>query len=475
MRLHDIAFYTAIFFLIGVAAASSFLDRSYAVLIVISITVLIGVLSYVWRGLTLVIISASVGLGGMYMLLYHTSRTATDLPIGNPTTISGVVRRAAPTPAGFKIDVNNIRITLPRYPEYRYGDRISATGILEKPEDKIRLRWLKDGITATMLRPKAQFMESGQGNPFIAFLYDFKQRILNIFRAVLPRQEALFLSGITVGETSEFPREFREELSRSGTSHLVALSGYNISIIADNLALALLMIFSRRITFVVTILAILFFVLMTGAEASVVRAAFMGGLILFAGEVGRVYSFRNAIAIAAFLMVLFNPYVLLFDLGFQLSFLALLGIVYLRPLVERVCRLEGPAGFLSWRRNLSSTIAAQLAVLPLLLHTFGNVSWVGIAANVLILGFMPAAMALGAAVAGAGLLSLPLASVVGLLIHPLLFYMLATIYFFGNLAPLSAPGFPFAAMIIYYGLLAWLVVWFFSRERAKRLAHETEN
>ncbi len=470
MRLHDIAFYAAIFFLIGVFLASSFLDSARAVYAVAGATVLAPVLFYFWRGAILATLSVAVGLGGFYMLLYDFTATKDIMPFGVVTTISGIVNRAAPTSAGFRVDVGSARLTLPRYPEYKYGDKISATGVLAEPPAEMRLRLLKDGITGTMLRPEISLIESGLGNPIAAYLYGIKERVEEIFRLVLPRQEALFLSGIVLGETSEFSREFRDELSRSGTSHLVALSGYNISIIADNLAWLLLFLFSRRATFILTIFAILLFVVMTGAEASVVRAALMGGLILLSGEVGRVYSFRNAIALTAFFMVMFNPYVLLFDLGFQLSFMALLGIVYLRPLVARFGRLEGPPGFLNWRINLSSTIAAQIAVLPILLHTFGNVSLVGVLANVLILGLMPGAMAVGALMAGVGLLSAPLASAPGLLMHPLLAYMLYVIHVFGSLAPATLAGFPFGLMLVYYEALALAIIWFVKHERAKRFS-----
>ena len=108
-------------------------------------------------------------------------------------------------------------------------------------------------------------------------------------------------------------------MSQSGTTHLVALSGYNITVIAIAVSTLLSYFLRRRIVFWLSILTIIAFVLMTGAEASVVRAAIMGGIILLAKQIGRIHSMRNAIVFAALLMVLFNPKILRFDIGFQLS------------------------------------------------------------------------------------------------------------------------------------------------------------
>ena len=134
---------------------------------------------------------------------------------------------------------------------------------------------------------------------------------------------------------------------------------------------------------------------MTGAEASVVRAAIMGLLLLLADKIGRVYDFKNAVTAAAVGMVLWNPKILAFDIGFQLSFAALLGIVYFRPYLVKWLKMKEVSGFLNWRDHFLNTTSAQIAVLPLLIYHFSFFSPFGILANVLILEFIPITMTLG--------------------------------------------------------------------------------
>ena len=134
-------------------------------------------------------------------------------------------------------------------------------------------------------------------------------------------------------------------MAKSGTTHLVALSGQNITIIVIAISSFFGFFARRKSVFWLTLLIIIFFVLMTGAEASVVRAAVMGGIILLAKQIGRVHSIRNAIAAAAFIMILYNPKIFRFDVGFQLSFMALLGIVYLSPAIRKFLKMKEEDGF----------------------------------------------------------------------------------------------------------------------------------
>ncbi|MDP3724927.1 MAG: ComEC/Rec2 family competence protein, partial [Nanoarchaeota archaeon] len=143
-----------------------------------------------------------------------------------------------------------------------------------------------------------------------------------------------------------------------------------------------------------TILVVIAFVLMTGAEASVVRAAIMGCVAAIAPFVGRIYAPRNSIILAALVMALWNPNILLRDLGFQLSFLALLGIIYLAPALTRFFRVK-EKGFLNWKENLITTLSAQLMVTPLLIAVFGSVSATSLLSNLLILELIPFTMFLG--------------------------------------------------------------------------------
>ena len=172
-------------------------------------------------------------------------------------------------------------------------------------------------------------------------------------------------------------------MSKSGTTHLVALSGYNITILVKIIAGTLAFILSRRKALLGTILAIIAFVIMAGAEASVIRAAIMGSIAAIAPFVGRLYAPRNAIAAAALGMALWNPNILAYDVGFQLSFLALIGIIYMKPALETLFKIQNK-GFLNWKENLATTASAQIMVTPLLIGTFGSISATSLISNLLI-------------------------------------------------------------------------------------------
>jgi competence protein ComEC len=246
---------------------------------------------------------------------------------------------------------------------------------------------------------------------------------------------------------------------------LVALSGYNVTIIVQ--AVTFLFAFllfglarSRLLVFILSTFAILGFVIMTGAEASVVRAAIMAGIVLLANQVNRVYSFRNAVTFAALFMVLVNPKVLVFDIGFQLSFAALLGIVYLKPAIAKFFKAKPTPGFLSWREHLLTTISAQMAVLPILLGSFGFFSPIAFITNVLILTAVPMTMALGFLTAGLNLISYYFAQVSGWLVNVFLSYEIGIINIFSeikfgikmeNLSPVLA--------VIYSSALVGFVLW----------------
>ncbi len=309
---------------------------------------------------------------------------------------TGVIREAEQRLNSQKLVVGDIQITTSRYPQFHYGDEIRISGAVRLPMEDFSSYYKKEGIGLVMSFPEIELLATGKGNPVKSFLFNFRDSIKDGFKKVLPFDQAAFLSGLTLGDTSEFSDEFEEKLRLTGTSHLVALSGYNISIIVKTITVALgSWWLARRFRFLISVLVILGFVMMTGAEASVVRAAIMAALVLMADQVRRPYHFRNAMATAALAMAVFNPNLLAFDAGFQLSFAALLGIVYLAPHLKRWLKLKDAPGILNWREHFLNTSAAQLAVLPILLINFGYFSPIGILTNVLILGVIPLTMALG--------------------------------------------------------------------------------
>ncbi len=441
MRVHDIAFYFISFFLIGIFVAS--FKISFAIILLLTLLITTVILVFNLRSSALALLSLFIILGAFYYNWYDTEQTQNiNIPFNEKTTFSGIVVDYPERGGQQKLVINlkspydgKILAKLRPYPSFNYGDIIQFEGTVKKPEPQSYANYLaKDEIFGVINFPKAEFIAANQASRFKSYLFKFKEKIVATFQKTLAPEKAALISGITIGERADFSKNLKDAMANSGTTHIVALSGYNITIIATAMMAFWGYFCRRKLSFLLTILIIVAFVLMTGAEASVVRAAIMGGIILLARQISRVHSMRNVIAVAAFLMVLNNPKVLMFDVGFQLSFAALIGIVYLAPIIQKNLKFKEESGFLAWRENLLTTMSAQTAVLPLIMFYFGNFSVFALAANVLILTAIPVTMFLGFAMAAIGFISLPLTIILGWFTNLLLSYELAIIYFFSKIS-----------------------------------------
>lgn len=395
---------------------------------------------------------------------YHLSaafgRAALRLPAGEDAYFRGVVvaePRVTDTSARVRIRLTepyrgNVELILPPFPRIRYGDELMVKGAV---------RNLGDGETVSYY-PHIDITASHKASRLREALISFKQSFSSHFKEFLPSENAALIAGLTFGIRADFSKGFTEAMRNSGTTHLVALSGYNIGILSIAVAKLLTGWIRRRAVFIVTGAVIGLFILMVGGEPSVVRAGIMGFLTLLAREVGSEYSFRNSVAIVAALMTLAEPSLPAHDLGFQLSFVSLLGIAYLEPILSDVFRFTGKGpGFLSWRENLSTTLGAQLAVAPLLAYHFGGLSLTSLAANVLILVFVPATMAFGFLLAGFASLSSFLGFAVAPVARMLTGYEISVIRFFGRFAMFSLGALEnvIAVLVIYATLISVIVVW----------------
>lgn len=382
------------------------------------------------------------------------------------------------------------------FPVYAYGDRLRIEGRLERPENfssdfDYAAYLARDDIFFLMRFPEVELLGRGGGSAFYRFLFGLKERFAGHLERALPEPQAAFLSGLILGERQDFPETLTDQLRRSGTSHLVALSGYNITIVGDALLTGLMFVFVPfRWAFWLAVSGIVGFVALTGASASVVRAAIMGGLVLVARREGRLYRMRNALAVAACAMLVANPKVLRFDVGFQLSFLATLGIVYGAPMVEhwyermkiRIFLPLRDIGLLRpafnrtpvrhrslLRDTLIATLSAQLAVLPLLVYYFGSLSLVSPLANLAVIPAIPLTMLFGFVAGVLGFLSEAAARIAAVPVWALLTYELSAVGFFGRLpfSALDVPAAGYAFLVGGYALVGY-ALWRFHRHRADR-------
>ncbi|MBI2055463.1 MAG: ComEC family competence protein [Candidatus Sungbacteria bacterium] len=388
-----------------------------------------------------------------------------------------------------------VSVTARQHPEYRYGDALKIGGKIARPENFSRdfdyaAYLAKDGVFYVMSFPEVEFLEGGKGSRLYQLLFGIKGAFAAALNRHLPEPHASFMSGLILGERKSFPPALTEKLQLTGTTHLVALSGYNITIVADALLKTLTFFFIPWVSaFYVALAGIALFTLLTGAQASVVRAAVMGILVLIARREGRQYRMRNALVLAGALMLLHNPMLLRLDTGFQLSFLATLGLIYIAPLLAgsydkiklRLIPLLRRARLIRERREfrrslrkksflgdiLFSTLAAQLAVLPLIVYRFGKLSLVSPLANLALLPFIPATMFFGFITGGLGLISDWLARISGAVAWALLHYELRAIDLFSQFrfASVEPPKFGWLALAAAYSII---VFWFVSRSKNGR-------
>jgi competence protein ComEC len=206
-----------------------------------------------------------------------------------------------------------------------------------------------------------------------------------------------------LGDKSQLSNDIKNKLNITGVRHITALSGLHITILsAFLLNLFLFLGFWRRTAIYFSIFVMIVFIIMTGLQPSAIRAGIMGGLFLIAQILGRSSPSSNSIFLTAFVMLIFNPFLLRYDVGFQLSFLAMMGIIYFMPFLQKKISFI-PEPYISVKDTIAMTLSAYIFTLPILAYNFGYVSLISLLANVLIVPFLYPIMVLGL---GAILLSL---------------------------------------------------------------------
>lgn len=290
------------------------------------------------------------------------------------------------------------------YPEYSYGDELEIECSLQEPTNFVDSNFnykkylAKQGVWSICNNPSIKLLEKNNGNVFIKIMLQLKNKVKSKMASLWPEPDNSLMAGLLYGSRSGLPSELVDNFSRTGISHIMAVSGYNVSILAVALNVLLIYIgFFRRQSFWFLIFLILAFVFFTGATASVVRAGVMAIIILAAQYIGRLSAVGRVLIYAAVIMLLLNPYLLVWDAGFQLSFLSTLGLVYLSPILESAVLKK--VKNLSWLTPLVEvlviTLSAIIATLPLILFQFGRLALVAPLVNILILWIVPWLMLFG--------------------------------------------------------------------------------
>ena len=282
-----------------------------------------------------------------------------------------------------------VLVTANKYPENQYGDKVEIKGRLETPPVfagfNYRNYLKKDGIYSVMFFPEIKLLAGGFGNPVISRLFSFKNKIQETSRQFISPPQIGILEALVFGEEQNISQEWKDKLNSTGLRHITAVSGMNITIIIFIIFNFLLGLgFWRQQAIFLSIALIIIYILMIGAPASALRAAVMGILLILAQFFGRVSQAQRAIAMAAALMLFLNPLLLKLDIGFQLSFLAVLGLIYFQPfLFDFLNNIPNPK-FFPLRTTLSATLSAQIFTLPILVYNFGQIPIFSFLPNILV-------------------------------------------------------------------------------------------
>jgi competence protein ComEC len=356
--------------------------------------------------------------------------------------------------------------------DYQYGDVLQLTGYLKTPPENQDFSYrdylARQGIHSTLQPLTVTPLDLHQGNPFSRAIFSFKDHLLALTHQIFLEPEASLLSGILLGVDTGIAPALQQAFQNTGTSHIIAISGFNIAILAALFASLFGRLLGPRRGAVAAVIAIAFYTLLVGAEASVVRAAIMGGSTIFARQINRRQDGLNTLGLVAGIMCLFNPF-LPWDVGFQLTFAATLGLVlYALPMQEFA------VGWLSRHMPQPSaqklatplaeyflfTLAAQVTVLPIMAYHFGRISLVALLANPFILPAQPALMVASGLALLLAILYLPLGQLIAWLAWPFSTYTIRLVEFFNTLphAVLPLAGFSLLFVVVYYTILFTLTL-----------------
>lgn len=348
------------------------------------------------------------------------------------------------------------------FPSYQYADKLKVSGQLLSPADfegfSYRDYLAKDNVYSVMYRPYISLLDKERGNfagvDFFAAIYWLKSLIKGRIETYLNEPAAGIALGLLIGARSSIPQEILDDFQMTGLTHILAISGYNITLIINVFAL-LMGGAGRRPRFWVTCAMIAVFAVLTGLSASVVRASVMGVLAILAGYVGRKGAGLQMLMFSGFLMVVVNPLILLRDISFQLSFLSTMGLLVLLPLIENLFKKLPPL----ISESLAVTLAATVFTTPIVLLNFERFSLISPFANVIFLPLIPMIMFMSFLAFCGSLIFAPLAYFFASVSWFLIEILLNGVRFVAEIpfAMLEIGGFTAPFFFAYYGLLFALI------------------
>lgn len=365
----------------------------------------------------------------------------------------------------FKYKNSKILISTDLYQKINYGDKVTLVGEIIQPENFLtengrtfdyKNYLAKEKIFFVMRYPKVVSQSSGD-NSFYKIIYKIKNNFILGIKKTIPFPESALASGIVVAGKVALPGDILDQFVKTGTSQVVVLSGYNITLVASALASGLVFL-PRTLALILAGAGISIFSIMAGAGASVVRACIMALIAICAKILRRDYDASRALIISAMVMLVWNPMLLLYDPSFELSFIATFGLIVFSPIVKKYL-IKIPEKF-NLREITAQTIATQIFVTPFLLYLTGTLSLVSLPANIILIFLTPISMFLSFCTGLIAIFSIWFAIPIGFLATASLTLMLKAVQIFSALpySSTTLPAFPFWLCVICYLILARFIL-----------------
>lgn len=359
-------------------------------------------------------------------------------------------------------------VTMPRWQQWQYGDRLLFIGKpvtpAEFPDFSYKEYLARQGIHTVIYYPiDVQKVGEAPGSGFRRWLVSVRESARKVILQLIPQPESGLLEGILLGMENDLPASLKQAYQDTGTSHIIAISGFNMTLLATLLIRTFSRLLRRFWGVLAAILAIAVYTLFVDGSAAVVRAALMASTAAIAHLFGRRQAGLHALVLTAALLCLFNP-LLPWDVSFQLSFMAVFGlVVFGQPLQssftslmarwfgeEKAARFSSPLS-----EYLLVTLAAQLTTLPVIALQFKRISVVSLLANPLILPVQPAILEAGMVTLAVGAVSPLFGKVCAMFTWPLLAYTNFVVTSFAKIIGAALTIHPTAAFWI---LLAFLLI-----------------
>ncbi|MDZ7798617.1 MAG: ComEC/Rec2 family competence protein [Patescibacteria group bacterium] len=461
--------YLLISFILGLALASFFYFNYFYLFILLIIIIFLIILFWQYKIFRIILFCLIFCLAGL--VRFQLSIKEPPQIESNNQKLKGLVYKEPTKGDNQKVKVKikeshlkneNLLITSGLYPEYHYGDILLITGEIKEPENfedfDYRSYLSRYNIYLVSYKPKIEIIERNKGTWFLANIYKIRNHMSETIKISLKQPQSSILQAMMLGLKKEIPDEVRDNFSKAGISHIIAISGLHITIIAGilmNLALGLGL--NRRRAFWLASAGLFLFIILVGMPSSAVRAGIMGFLVLLAMYLGRLNNSTNAFVLAGSLMLLVNPKLLRYDIGFQLSFLAVLGLIYIGPYLEKL--VEKVPEIFNIKSTVLMTLSAQFFTLPLIIFYFQRFSLIAPLANVLVLPVLPFVLISGFLGVIFSLIFLPLGQLIFWPCYLLLKYISGAASFLSEIkfSSFAIENFDFNLILIIY-LIIFLII-----------------